>query len=130
MKRLAARVFLGLAGVLAAGLWALAWFDLPRLSARLGPLAPTPLAEATLRADLGGFFAAWGIGALGAAWRADRRLALLPLLLLGLAFAGRLYTFALTGDRAIVPPMAVEAALFLGVAIARAGLVPPRLQQS
>lgn len=122
MKQLIARVFLGLAGMLATGLWAIAWFDLPRLGARLGPLAPTPLAEATLRADLGGFFAAWGIGALGAAWRADRTLALLPMLLLALAFAGRLYTLFLTGDRAIVPPMAVEAALFVGIALARAGL--------
>ncbi|MBX9813325.1 MAG: hypothetical protein A4S12_12410 [Proteobacteria bacterium SG_bin5] len=122
MARSAARVFLGLAGALAVVLWGLAWFDLPRLSAALGPVAPTPLAAATLRADLGGFFAAWGVGALGAAWRGDRTLALLPMLLLALAFAGRLYTFALTGDRAIVPPMMVEAALFMGIAIARAGL--------
>ena len=118
MARLAARVFLGAAGLLAVGLWGLAWFDLPRLAARLGPVAPTPLAEATLRADIGGFFAAWAIGALAAAWRGEARLALLPLLLLGLAFCGRLYSFALTGDAAIVPPMLVEAALFAGVAAA------------
>jgi len=122
MARFAARVFLGLAGLLAVVLWGLTWFDLPRVSAALGPVAPAPLAAATLRADMGGFFAAWAIGAIGAAWRGDRRLALLPLLLLALAFAGRLFTLALTGDTAIVPPMLVEAALFAGIALARAAL--------
>ncbi|MBX9795390.1 hypothetical protein [Sphingomonas sp.] len=122
MVKALARGFLALVGLLALALFALTWFDLPRISARLGPVAPGPLAAATLRADMGGFFAAWAIGALGAAWRDDRTLALLPMLLLGLAFAGRLYTYALTPDAAIVPPMTVEAVLFVAIGLARTQL--------
>jgi len=122
IQKLGARVFLTLAGLLALVLWAIVWFDQARFSAQLGPPAPTPLAAATLRADVGGFFAVWTIGALAAAWRDDRRYVLLPMLLLGLAFAGRLYTYALTADAAIVPPMAIEGVLFVAMAVSRTAL--------
>ncbi len=125
--RMVARIFLALAGLLALALFALTWFDLPRIAERLGPQAPTALAAATLRADMGGFFAAWAFGALAAAWRGDRTLALLPMLMLGFAFAGRLYTYVLTGDAAIVPPMTVEAVLFVAIALARSQLGARRL---
>ena len=109
MAKLVARGFLAMAGLLAIGLWALVWFDQPRFAAQLGPTATTPLAAATLRADIGGFFATWAIGSLLAAWRDDKQIALLPMLLLALAFAGRAYSYALTGDAAIIQPMAIEA---------------------
>lgn len=122
MANLVARCVLGVLGLLGAALFAIVWFDLARFSALLGPQAPTALAAATLRADTGGFFAAWAIGALLAAIRDDRRWAVLPLMLLGLAFAGRLFTFAMTQDSAIVPPMAAEAVLFVIVWLARGAL--------
>ncbi|WP_374144968.1 hypothetical protein [Sphingomonas sp. 28-63-12] len=125
MQKLLARGFLAFAGVLAIGLWALVWFDQTRFAAELGPLAPTPLAAATLRADVGGFFAAWAIGALLAAWRGEARFVLMPMLLLGLAFVGRLYSFALTGDAAIIAPMAIEAVLFGAMLLARHALDNP-----
>ena len=125
MQKIVARGFLALSGVLAIGLWALIWFDQPRFAAQLGPSATTPLAAATLRADIGGFFAAWAIGALLAAWRAEGRYVLMPMLLLGLAFLGRLYSFALTGDAAIISPMAIEAVLFVAMLLARRALGNP-----
>lgn len=122
MGQAISRGFLALAGLLALLLWAMVWFDQARFSAQLGPVAPSPLAAATLRADVGGFFAAWAIGALLAAWRAERRYVLLPMLLLGLAFVGRLYSYAITGDAAIIQPMAIEAVLFVAMFLARRGL--------
>jgi hypothetical protein len=119
MGKLVARGFLAIVGVLAIGLWALVWFDQPRFAAQLGPSATSPLAAATLRADIGGFFAAWAIGALLAAWRDDKQLALLPMLMLALAFAGRLYSYALTSDPAIIEPMAIEAVLVVLISVAR-----------
>lgn len=122
MGKIVARGFLALCGVLALGLFAMAWFDQDRLARVLGPVAPTPLAAATLRADLGGFFGAWAIGALLAAARDDRQIALLPMVLLGLAFAGRLYSYVLTGDVAIVQPMVIEAVLAALIGVARTRL--------
>ena len=119
MGKLVARGFLAIVGVLAIGLWALVWFDQPRFAAQLGPSATSPLAAATLRADIGGFFAVWAIGALLAAWRDDKQLALLPMLMLALAFAGRLYSYALTSDPAIIEPMAIEAVLVVLIGVAR-----------
>lgn len=117
-----ARAFLVLAGVMATALFLLVWFDLPRFGRVLGPVAPTPLAAATLRADVGGFFAAWAVGAVLAGVRDDRALALLPMVLLGVAFAGRLLTYATTGDAAIIQPMVVEAVLCLAIGVARTRL--------
>lgn len=117
-----ARAFLVLAGVMATALFLLVWFDLPRFGRVLGPVAPTPLAAATLRADVGGFFAAWAIGAVSAGVRDDRHIALLPMVLLGVAFAGRLFTFLLTRDAAIIQPMVVEAVLCLAIGVARTRL--------
>ena len=122
MSQAISRGFLALAGLLAIGLWALVWFDQARFAAQLGPVATSPLSAATLRADIGGFFAAWAIGALLAAWRGQRRYVLLPMLLLGLAFVGRLYSYAITGDAAIIQPMAIEAVLFVAMVFARRGL--------
>ena len=106
-------------GLMGAALFALVWFDLPRFSTLLGPQAPTALAAATLRADTGGFFAAWTVGALMAALRNDRGWAILPMMMLGFAFAGRLFTYATTHDAAIVQPMTIEAVLFVIVGLAR-----------
>ncbi|MBY0519142.1 MAG: hypothetical protein K2P79_01815 [Sphingomonas sp.] len=122
MGKLVARGFLMLAGAMALVLFCVVWFDLPRFTRLLGPEAPTPLAAATLRADTGGFFAAWAGGALLAALRDDRGIALLPMALLGVAFAGRALTYAMTGDAAIIQPMTIEAVLCLAIAGARTQL--------
>ncbi len=122
MSQAISRGFLALAGLLALLLWAMVWFDQARFAAELGPVATSPLAAATLRADIGGFFAAWAVGALVAAWRAEPHYVLLPMLLLALAFVGRVYSYALTGDAAIIPPMAAEAVLFWAMVLARRAL--------
>lgn len=122
MSQAIARGFLALAGLLALVLWAMVWFDQARFAAQLGPVATSPLSAATLRADIGGFFAAWAIGALLAAWRGQGRYVLLPMLLLGLAFLGRLYSYALTRDAAIIQPMAAEAVLYVAMLLARRAL--------
>jgi len=122
MKEVIARLVLAALGLMGAALFAVTWFDLPRFTRLLGPEAPTALAAASLRADAGGFFAAWATGALLAAINRDRRWAVLPLLMLGFAFAGRLFTYVQTPDAAIVSPMVTEAVLFVIVWLARQGL--------
>ena len=122
MIALIGRLVMGVIGLMGAALFTLAWFDLPRFAALLGPTAPTALAQATLRADAGGFFGVWAIGALLAALRNDRRYTTMPLLLLTLAAAGRGYTYWLTHDMAIIQPLAVEGALVVIIALARQAL--------
>lgn len=124
MAALIARLALALIGLMGATLFAITWFDLPRFSATLGPVATSPLAAATLRADAGGFFALWALGAFAAAMEGDRRYALAPMLLLGVACLGRAYTYAMTFDHAIIQPMVIEAVLVVLIALCRRELAP------
>lgn len=120
--KLVARGFLVIVGAGALLNWALAWFALPRLAGTLGVSAPTALAASTLRGDLGALFGMFGILAIAAAVRDDRRLLIAPVLLPALAVAGRLLSYALAPDPAAVPLMAVEAVALVGVLLARTRL--------
>lgn len=130
MAAMMARLFLALAGVMALILFAIVWADLPRFGVLLGPVADTPLAAATLRADIGGFFLAWAAGALIAAWRSDPTIAALPIGLLAAAFCGRLVTYVATPDPAIIQPMAIEAALCVLLFFARRAIAGQRPARS
>ncbi len=74
-------------------------------------LAPTDIQGlATLRADFPGFFVGAATFALIGAWRADSRLLLVPMLMIGLALFGRCVSVAVDGTLpTTVPPMLVEA---------------------
>lgn len=115
----AARGFLVIVGVLSLVNFALVWFALPKFGATLGVSAPTALAASTLRGDLGALFGMFGVMAIAAAVRDDRRLLVAPVLLPALAVAGRLFSYALAPDPAAVPLMAVEAVVLAGVLLAR-----------
>lgn len=120
MVRLALRLIIGLLGALAVLLAVRIWFDPAMPAAQLGLSAQGGLGLATLRADVGGFFAGMGIFALAGALRDDRRLLTAPLLLVGLALAGRVVTMAVEGlQQPMVMPMVVEAALAVLLATGR-----------
>ncbi|MBA4048787.1 MAG: hypothetical protein C0476_09630 [Sphingomonas sp.] len=122
MGKVIARGFLVVLGVSSLINAALVWFALDRIGVTLGTPAPTPLAESTLRGDLGALFGMFGVLSIAAAIRDDRRLLLAPMLLPALAIAGRLVSYALAPAPAAVPLIAVEAVALAGVVIARAGL--------
>ncbi|MBX9858258.1 MAG: hypothetical protein K2Y20_01540 [Sphingomonas sp.] len=119
MGKTIARGFLVVAGVLALINFAAVWFALDRVTKVLGVAAPTALAESTLRGDLGALFGMFGVMAILAAVRDDRRLLLAPILLPALAVAGRLLTYVQSPTPAAVPLIAVEAAVLVGVLLAR-----------
>lgn len=122
MGKTIARSFLVVVGVLSLINFAAVWFALDRVHKALGTVAPTPLAESTLRGDLGALFGMFGVMAILAAVRDDRRLLLAPILLPALAVAGRLLTYAQAPTPAAVPLMAVEAVVLVGVLLARTRL--------
>lgn len=125
MGKTIARGFLVVVGVLSLINFAAVWFALDRVNKSLGTVAPTPLAESTLRGDIGALFGMFGVMAILAAVRDDRRLLLAPILLPALAVAGRLLAYLQAPTPAAVPLMAVEAAVLAGVLIARRGLNQP-----
>lgn len=112
MARTLARLLAGVIGVLALLLAARIWMSPAGPAAQLGLQGVGGLGAATLRADIGGFFAAGGLFALLGAIRSDGRLLLTPIALLGLALVGRLVTVFLDGYQpAMLQPMVVEAVL-------------------
>lgn len=122
MGKTIARGFLVVLGVSSLLNTALVWFALDRVGMRLGTPAPTPLAESTLRGDLGALFAIFGGLTIAAAVRDDGRLLIAPMLLPALAIIGRLISYALSPAPAAVPLIAVEVVALASVAIARRGL--------
>ncbi len=119
------RVLVGLSGLLAVVAAIRFWMDpaLPAGQLGIGPLGPLGLS--TLRADLGGFFGGAGLFALAAALRNDARIALAPLVLIGLALCGRALTLIVNGYTAdMAMPIVIEAALV--VLYAAATRVLPR----
>lgn len=122
MGKTIARGFLMVVGVLSLINFAAVWFALDRVTKVLGIPAPSALAESTLRGDLGALFGMFGVMAILAAVRDDRRLLLAPILLPGLAVAGRLLTYMQAPTPAAVPLMAVEAVVLVGVLLARTRL--------
>ncbi len=122
MKTLA-RGLAGLIGVLAVLLALRIWAGPAEPAMQLGLQAVGGLGLATLRADVGGFFAAGGLFALAGAIRGEGRLLTVPLVLLGLALVGRTITVFLDGwEAAMLQPMIVEAVLVAILAGARRAL--------
>lgn len=120
MIRTGLRVIVGVIGVLALVVAARLWVGPEAPAAALGLKADGLLGLATLRADVGGFFAAGGLFALAGAIRGEGRLLTPPALLLGLALAGRLVTVAMDGYApAMLPPMVIEAVLVAILLLAR-----------
>ena len=81
----------------------------------------TPLGTqgmATIRADFTAFFVTGAIFALIGAWRAWRTPLLVPMLLLGIAIAGRVVSLLADGaPSSALPPMAVEGVTILLLAL-------------
>jgi hypothetical protein len=118
--KLVVRGVVGLVGVLALLMAAMFWLNPGLPAARLGIAALDALGFATLRADMGGFFAMAGILSLLAALRDSARLLTAPLLLVTLALAARIGTAALEGyTPAMAQPMAIEAVLAVILALGR-----------
>lgn len=108
------RVLVGVAGLLALLVAARIWMAPAETAAQLGVAASGPLGLATIRADMGGFFAAGGVFAMMAAIQGRGALLVAPVALIGLALAGRIVTVALNGYTADMgPPMAIEAVLLV-----------------
>lgn len=112
--KLVLRIVVGIAGLLGLLVAARLWMAPADLAAQLG-VAPTgPLGLATLRADMGGFFAGGGAFALAAAIKGRGGILLPSVALIGLALAGRLVTVAMNGfSPEMGPPMAIEAVLLV-----------------
>lgn len=106
------RVLLGVAGLLGLVIALGFWFQPDRLATAFGIAALDTLGYSTLRADLGALFGAVGVLSLAASVRNSARLLTAPLLLIGVGFAGRLLTIALSGyEPTMLQPMIVEIVL-------------------
>jgi len=120
------RVLLGIAGLLGLVIALGFWFRTDTLAAEFGVAAQGALGYSTLRADFGALFGAVGVLSLAAAVRNDRRLLTAPLLLIGIGFAGRLLTIAMSGYEAtMLQPMVTEVVLITLFATGRK-LLPTR----
>jgi hypothetical protein len=114
------RALVGVIGVLALLVAARLWIGPEAPAAALGLKADGLLGLATLRSDVGGFFAAGGLFALAGAIRGEGRLLTPPAVLLGLALTGRILTVAVDGYAApMLPPMIIEFVLVAILLIAR-----------
>ena len=121
MRNIVVRIAVGATGALLFLLGAVAWIDPLRLALKLGVQPAAPLGAATLRADLGAFFAVAGGMAVLAAIRRAPTLLNAPLLLIGLALAGRFLALAVAPfDASMIQPMVAEAFM---VAVFAAGRV-------
>jgi hypothetical protein len=96
------------------------WLNPALPAAKLGLSATGPLGLASIRADLGGFFAGSSILALIAVIRSEAKYLTAPVLFIGLALMGRVLTVAMSGLTAdMVQPMVVEAVLVVVLALGR-----------
>jgi hypothetical protein len=112
MKNSILRLAVAITGALLLVLALVAWTDPARLGGALGIGAPAALGMATLRADLGAFFATAGGFALWAAIRRAPGFLTAPLMLISLALAGRFLALAVTPfASAMIPPMVAEAVM-------------------
>lgn len=112
--RIVLRILAGLAGLLALLVAARLWMAPAETASQLGVSAAGGLGLATIRADMGGFFAAGGLFALVAAIKGRGALLIVPVVLIGLALAGRLVSVAASGFvEDMGPPMGIEAVLLL-----------------
>jgi hypothetical protein len=114
------RVVVGVIGVLALLVAARLWAGPETPALALGLKPDGLLGLSTLRADVGGFFAAGGLFALAGAIRGEGRLLTPPAVLLGLALVGRLLTVVVDGyTPAMLQPMVIEAVLVAILLLAR-----------
>jgi hypothetical protein len=73
---------------------------------------------ATMRADFTAFFVTGGTFALISAWRAQRTLLVVPLMLIGIAISGRVISLIADGAPSkAFPPMIVEAVMIAILAL-------------
>jgi hypothetical protein len=108
------RVVVGVVGLLGLLIAARMWMAPVELAAQLGVAPANELGVATIRADMGGFFGGAGVIALLAAIRGRGGLLVAPLVLVGIALAGRLVTVAANGfTQDMGPPIAIEAVLLV-----------------
>ncbi len=112
--QLAMRIVIGIAGVIGLLIAARLWMAPEEMAAQLGLAPQGPLGFATIRADMGGFFAAGGAFALAAAIKGRGALLLPSVVLIALALMGRLITAAINGFTPdMAPPLLIEAVLLL-----------------
>jgi hypothetical protein len=124
--KMVVRAIVGLLGVLALVMAAAFWVNPGLGAARLGVSALNALGFASLRADMGGFFAVAGVLSLAGAVGDNARLLTAPLLLVALALVARIATAALSGYTAeMAPPLVVEAVLVAVLALGRGTLATP-----
>lgn len=106
------RALVVIAGVLAVLVALGFWFNPEMLAEKFGITPEGALGFSTLRADFGALFGGVGALAIAAGVRNTARLLTAPLLLIGIGFAGRLLTVALSGyDASMLQPMVVEIVL-------------------
>lgn len=99
----------GLLGVLVASQMCMAPEE---AAAQLGVAATGPLDLDSIRADMGGLFGAGGVFALAASFKSSGGLLLAPVVLVGLALAGRLVAMAVNGFVSEMgPPLVIEVVL-------------------
>jgi hypothetical protein len=92
--------------------------DPARMGGQFGVSPTGPLGYAVLRADFVAFFLVIGVCMLRGAWRRNGDLLLVPAALLGIAFAGRAISAAVTGiEPGFFVPMVAEAAQVVLLAI-------------
>lgn len=114
------RILVGIAGLLGLVLALGFWINPDLLAVKFGISPQGPLGFSTLRADFGALFAGTGVFAIAAAARNNARLLTAPLLLIGIGFAGRLLTVALSGyDASMLQPMVTEIVLIMIFAAGR-----------
>lgn len=112
------RIVVGVAGVLGLLLAARLWMAPSEMAAQLGLTPAGSLGLATIRADVGGFFAAGGAFALAAAIKGRGSFLLPSVVLIALALMGRLVAVIVDGFvPEMGPPLLIEVVLLLLFAI-------------
>ncbi len=112
MKNPVIRLTVALTGLILFVIAIGAWINPASTAAKLGVAGTGPLGLATLRADLGAFFAVSGGLAIFAAIRRAPAYLTTPLLLIALALTGRFLALAITPfDTTMAPPMVAEAVM-------------------
>lgn len=125
--RVLVRGLVGAVGVLGLLLAAMFLLRTEPAAAKFGLQALGPLGLASLRADLVALFGAVGILSLMGAVRDRGDLLMAPLILLGLALAGRIVSLLMTGlSPDLIPPMAVEVVLVAILALGHRVLARPQ----
>lgn len=103
------RILIGAVGVLALTAALASWLMPAKIAGGLGLALADPTGTATIRAQVAGFFAAWGSFALLGAMRARADAVLVSISLMTFALFGRLINVILTGwDSTFLPPLAIE----------------------